>query len=84
MNPPGVYFQVYRPRVGFYPKKMPHEHREANGQSSRAQASVASLICHSKDADDKLEGEENLNCGGHAQADAWLQLQRERQRDGLN
>lgn len=53
---------------------MPQENREANSQRSRAQASVAPLIRHSKDADDKLEGEENLNCGGHAQADARLQL----------
>lgn len=53
---------------------MSHENRKANSQSSRAQASVTSLICHSEDADNKLEGEEDLNGGGHAQADARLQL----------
>lgn len=53
---------------------MPHEHREADGQRGRAQASVAPLISHSKNADNKLQGEENLNGGGHAQADARLQL----------
>lgn len=53
---------------------MPHEHREANGQGSRAQASIAPLISHSEDADDKLQGEEDLHGGGHPQADAWLQL----------
>lgn len=60
--------------VGSYPKKMPHEHREADGKGSRAQTSIAPLISHSKDADDKLQGEEDLHGGGHAQADAWLQL----------
>ncbi len=53
---------------------MPHEHREPNGQGSRAQATIAPLISHSKDADHKLQGEEDLHGGGHAQADAWLQL----------
>ncbi len=53
---------------------MPHEHREADGQGSRSQASVAPLISHGKDADDKLQGEEDLHGGGHAQADSWLQL----------
>lgn len=57
-----------------YPKKMPYEHREANGQSSRAQPSIAPFICHSKDAHNELEGEEDLYSGSHAQADAWLQL----------
>lgn len=58
-----------------YPEKMSHEHREANGQGSRAHASIAPLISHSKDTDDKLHGEEDLHGGGHAQADPWLQLQ---------
>lgn len=53
---------------------MSYQHWEADGQSSRPQASVAPLICHSKDADDKLEGEEDLNRSGHAKADAWLDL----------
>lgn len=53
---------------------MPHEHREADGKGSRAQASVAPLISHGEDADDELQGEEDLHGGGHAQADAWLQL----------
>lgn len=53
---------------------MTHEHREANRQSSRAQTSIAPLISHSKDADNKLQGEEDFNGGGHAKADAWLQL----------
>ena len=53
---------------------MPHEHREADGQGSRAQAPVAPLISHSEDADDELQGEEDLHGGGHAQADARLQL----------
>lgn len=53
---------------------MTHEHREANRQSCRAQTSIAPLISHSKDADNKLQGEEDLNGGGHAKADAWLQL----------
>lgn len=68
----------YIPLVGSHPEKMPHEHREADGQGSRAQASVAPLIGHSKDADDKLQGEEDLHGGGHAQADAWLQLKDQR------
>lgn len=66
------FFQI--PLAGSYPEKMPHKHREADGQGSRAQASIAPLISHSKDADDKLQGEEDLHGGGHAQADAWLQL----------
>lgn len=53
---------------------MSHEHREADGQGGRAQASVAPLVSHGEDADDKLQGEEDLDGGGHAQADAWLQL----------
>lgn len=53
---------------------MPHEHREADGKGSRAQASVAPLISHGEDADNELQGEEDLHGGGHAQADAWLQL----------
>lgn len=59
---------------------MPHKHREADGQSSRTHASIAPLICHGKDADDKLEGEEDLYCGGHAQADARLELGQEKTR----
>lgn len=57
-----------------YPKEMPHEHREANGQGGGTQASIAPLIGHGEDADNKLQGEEDLHGGGHAQADAWLQL----------
>lgn len=59
---------------------MSHEHGETNSQGSGSQASIAPLICHSKDADDKLEGEEDLHGGGHAQADARLQLKEK----GLN
>lgn len=62
------------PLVGSYPEKMSHEHREADGQGSRTQASIAPLVSHGKGADNKLQGEEDLNGGGHAQADAWLQL----------
>lgn len=62
------------PMAGSYPKQMSHEHREADGQGSRSQASVTPLIGNSKDADDELQGEEDLHGGGHAQADAWLQL----------
>lgn len=54
---------------------MSHKHREADGQGGRAQASIAPLISHSKDADNKLQGEEDLHGSGHAQADAWLQLE---------
>lgn len=54
---------------------MSHEHREANGQSSRAQSAVAPLISHCENADNELQGEEDLHSGGHAQADAWLQLE---------
>lgn len=57
---------------------MPHEHREADGKGSRAQASVAPLISHSKDADNKLQSEEDFHGGGHAQTDTWLQLKDER------
>lgn len=53
---------------------MPHEHREADGQGGGAQASVAPLISHGEDADDELQGEEDLDGGGHAQTDARLQL----------
>lgn len=53
---------------------MSHENRKANSQSSRAQSSVTPLIGHSEDADNKLDSEEDLNGGGHAQADARLQL----------
>ena len=60
--------------LGSYPKEMPHEHGEADGQGGRAQASVAPLIGDGEDADDQLQGEEDLHGGGHAQADAWLQL----------
>lgn len=64
---------------------MTHEHREADGQSSRAQTSIAPLISHSKDADNKLQREEDLNGCGHAKADAWLQLKDEgRKKDWLN
>lgn len=57
-----------------YPKKMSHEHRKANGQGCRAQASVAPLVCHSKDAHDKLHSEEDLYGCSHTQADARLKL----------
>lgn len=53
---------------------MPHEHGKADGQGGRTQASVAPLIGHGEDADDELQGEEDLHGGGHTQADAWLQL----------
>ena len=62
---------------------MPHEHREADGEGSRAQTSVAPLISHSKDADNKLQGEEDFHGGGHAQTDAWLQLKDERGEERL-
>lgn len=57
-----------------HPEEMPHEHGEADGQGGGAQASVAPLIGHGEDADDELQGEEDLHGGGHTQADAWLQL----------
>lgn len=53
---------------------MPHEHGEANGQGGRAQAPIAPLISHSEDTDNELQGEEDLHGGGHAEADAGLQL----------
>lgn len=56
---------------------MSHEHREADGQGGRAQASVAPLVSHGEDADDELQGEEDLDGGGHAQTDAWLQLEKQ-------
>lgn len=60
--------------LGSYPEEMPHEHREADGQCGRAQATVTPLIGHRKNADDELQREEDLHGGGHTQADAWLQL----------
>lgn len=56
---------------------MSHEHRKANGQGGGAQASVAPLVSDGKDADDELQGEEDLDGGGHAQADTWLQLEKQ-------
>lgn len=64
--------------LGSYPEEMPHEHGEADGQRGRAQASIAPLIGHGEDADDELQGEEDLHGGGHTQADAWLQLKSRR------
>lgn len=57
-----------------YSEEMPHEHGEADGQGGGTQASITPLIGHGEDADDELQGEEDLHGGGHAQADAWLQL----------
>lgn len=48
--------------------------READGEGSRSQTTVSSLICHSKNADNKLHSEENLHSGCHPQADPGLQL----------
>lgn len=67
-----------------YPKKMPHQHRKTDCQGSGSQAPIAPLICHSKDADHKLQGEEDLHGGGHAKADAWLQLKDKMSWNNLN
>lgn len=72
-----TFSQIYKSTrllLSSYPKKMPHEHGEANGQGGRAQASIAPLISHGEDADDELQGEEDLHGGGHTHTDAWLQL----------
>lgn len=57
-----------------YPQEVAHEHREADGQGSGAHAAVPPLVRHGEDADDQLQREEHLHGGGHAQADARLQL----------
>lgn len=42
---------------------MPHGNRKANGQGRRAQVVLPTFVSGSKDAQDQLEGEEELN--GH-------------------
>lgn len=49
--------------------------REANGESSRSQASISPLIGYSENAHHKLHGEENLHSSGHPEADARLKLE---------
>ena len=57
-----------------HPQQVPHEYGEADGEGGRAQAAVTPLVGHGKDADDELQREEHLHGGGHANADARLQL----------
>lgn len=64
-----IFFQVS------HPHEMSNGDREADGEGSGSQTPISSLISYSKDADDKLHGEENLHGGGHTQADARLQLE---------
>ena len=70
----GVLCAVYHTWRMTYPQEMAHNDREADGQGSRAQAAISPLICYGEDADDQLQREEHLHGGGHAQADARLQL----------
>lgn len=49
--------------------------READGEGSRSQTTVSSLIRHSKNADNELHSEKNLHGGCHPQADPGLELE---------
>lgn len=67
-----------------HPHEMPNSDREADGEGCWSHTAISPLIGHSKDADNKLEGEKHLHCGGHPQAHARLQLEAQKLIDAAN
>lgn len=61
-----------------HPKEMPHGNREADGEGRRAQVVLPALVGRSEDAQDQLEGEEELD--GHRLPCRRLVVQLEREK----
>lgn len=62
------------PTSSAYPKEVPQGEGEANSQGHRAHAAIPPLVIRGKDAEHKLERQEDLHSGGLAHADPSVQL----------
>lgn len=60
-----------------HPKEVPHSYREADGEGRGAQVVLTPLVCGSKDAQDQLEGEEQLHRHRLPRRGLVVQLERE-------
>lgn len=63
-----------------HPEEVPHGHGEANGEGRGAQVVLTPLVCGSKDAQDQLEGEEQLHRHRLPRCGLIVQLEREEKR----
>lgn len=67
-----------------YPKEVPQREGEANGQGHGAQAAIPPLVIGGKDAEHKLQRQEDLHRGGLAHTHPRVQLGKGRGREAAH